>query len=325
MKLRVSNLIWVLFLALAVGAAGQMAGCSKASQPYQSGKLYFSQKLYDKAAEQFELAVKEDPASGKNHLELAKCYAEMDRNEEAGQQFKIAVEKDPSLKKQVRDVVKHYRADHYNHGVELMKEKSYGDAIDEFMQASFLDHSDPNQYINIGVCYSELKQTDLAVQYYEKALALSPEDEMARGNLIGTFARQAAAFRKEKAYARAMEFYEKVMELFINDESFDMKTATPAELIARVKGDEKGSGYLFDLAITYLDLAEAKKDDAAVKRASDLFGAMYEANPADDDALYYYAYGEMVAGEYDKAISAFGQLLDRSPREATYYMDMATA
>jgi len=320
-----SNLAWALFLGVAVGLAGHVVGCSKASQPYQSGRLYFAQKLYDKAAEQFEIAIKEDPENGKSYLELAKCYAEMDENEKAGENFRLALEKAPELKKEVQEVIQHYRADHYNHGVELMKEKSYGDAISEFIQASYLDSGDPNQYINIGVCYSELGQMDLAVQYYEKALALSPEDEMARGNLVASFVKQAGKFREEKDYERAIEFYEKVLELYLNDESLDVNTATAADLMKRVKGDKKGTGYLFDMAIAYLDLAEAKKDDAALKRANEIFGAMYEANPADDDALYYYAYGKMVAKEYEEAISAFGQLLDRSPREPTYYMNMATA
>jgi tetratricopeptide (TPR) repeat protein len=315
------NLLWVLLLAVAIVAVG----CSKASQPYQSGKLYFSQKLYDKAAEQFELAVLEDPASGRNHLELAKCYGELDDNEKAGKNFKLAVEKEPILQKEVSDAVKHYRAEHYNHAVELMKEKSYGDAVAELQEAIYLDDTDPNQYINMGVCYSELKQTDLAVQYYEKALMLSPDDEMARANLVGTFANQAAEFRKEKSYDQATKFYRKVLELSIEDETFDAENASGAELMNKVKGDEDAIGYVFDLGITYLDMAEDTKDDATLAQASEIFGAMYEANPADDDALFYHAYSKMIAEDYAGAIGAYGQLLDRSPREATYYMNMATA
>lgn len=315
------NLLWVLLLAVVV----VVVGCSKASQPYQSGKLYFSQKLYDKAAEQFEIAVTEDPESGKNYLELAKCYAEINENEKAGQNFKIAAEKDPTLKEEVDQAVRHYRADHYNHAVELMKEKSYGDAIAELQEAIYLNDMDPNQYINMGVCYSELKQTDLAVQYYEKALTLSPDDEMARANLVGTFANQAAEFSKEKNYDQAIKFYKKVLELSLDDKAFNVDGATPAELIAKVRGNEDAMGYTFDLGIAYLDKAEDSGDDAALGQASELFGAIYEANPADDDALYYFAYGKMVAKQYDDAISAFGKLLDRSPREPTYYMNMAKA
>lgn len=319
------KLLWVLLVAISVVFAGHMSGCSKASQPYQSGKLYFSQKLYAKAAEQFEIAIQEDPETGRNYLELAKSYAELDQNEKAGANFKLAVEKDPSLKEDVRDAVQHYRADHYNHAVELMKDKSYGDAIAELQEAVFLDDSDPNQYINIGVCYSELKQTDLAVEYYEKALALSPEDEMARANLVGTFANQASEFRKEKSYDQAIDFYKKVLELYVEDESFDMNSASPAEINSRVAGDETGTGYLFELGVTYLDKAEEKDDADALEKASGIFKALYDANPADDDALYYFAYSKMVSKEYADAISAFGKLLDRSPREASYYMNMATA
>ena len=59
-------LAWTLILAFALTSGLCLQGCSKASQPYQSGRLYFSQKLYDKAAEQFELAVQEDPENGQD-------------------------------------------------------------------------------------------------------------------------------------------------------------------------------------------------------------------------------------------------------------------
>ncbi len=322
---RTMNVLWVLPVVLALVFAGQMSGCSKASQPYQSGKLYFSQKLYEKAAEQFEIAVQEDPETGKNYRELAKAYAELDKNEEAGENFRMAVQKTPELKDEVQDAVQHYRADHYNRGVELMKEKSYGDALGEFQEAAYLNQDDPNQYINMGFCYSEIGETDLAVRYYEKALALSPEDEMARTNLIGTFANQAADFRREKDYEQAINFYRKVLELTVDEEGFAVENSSPDQILAKVEDDEKGTGYLFDLGITYLDMAEDTGDEDALNRAADIFKVLYDHNPADDDALYYYAYGNMVAEDYEEAISAFGQLLDRTPREPTYYMSMAQA
>jgi tetratricopeptide (TPR) repeat protein len=324
MRCRVS-VLWVLIVAIAFVGAAQMSGCSKASQPYQSGKLYFSQKLYQKAAEQFQLAVSEDPETGKNYLELAKCYAELDENEKAGQNFILATEKDPTLKKEVGEAIQHYRAAHYNHAVELMKEKSYGDAISELQEAAYLDPSDPNQYINMGVCYSELKQPDLAVKFYEKALALSPEDKMARENLIGTFANQAGEFRRQKSYDEAIKFYKKVLELSSGQESLDVDAISAPDLVTMFKDIDKGTGYIFDLGIAYLDQAEDNKDQDALERASAIFKALYDANPADEDALYYYAYSRSVAEDYSDAIMSFGRLLDRNPREASYYMDMASA
>ncbi len=324
MRCKVRVLLLVL-VAIALVGAVQMSGCSKASQPFQSGKLYFSQKLYQKAAEQFQLAAQEDPENGKNYLELAKCYAELDENEKAGQNFTLALEKDPTLEKEVDEAIQHYRAAHYNHAVELMKEKSYGDAISELQEAAYLDPRDPNQYINMGVCYSELKQPDLAVEYYEKALTLSPEDKMARENLIATFANQASEFRRQKSHDEAIKFYTKVLELTSGVDSLDVENTPPGDLVAMFKETEKGTGYLFDLGISYLDKAEDKGDKKALALASGIFKALYDDNPADDDALYYYAYSRSVAEDYSDAIMAFGKLLDRNPREATYYMDMASA
>jgi tetratricopeptide (TPR) repeat protein len=323
MKYRV-YLAWTLVLAVAFTAGICLEGCSKASQPYQSGRLYFSQQLYDKAAEQFELAVQEDPENGKNHFELAKTYAELERNEDAGKEFKLAAEKDPTLKEDVADAIQHYRADHFNDALSHIRDKSWGEAIAQLQESMYLDPDEPNQYINMGYCYSELGETDLAVSYYEKAMALSPEDEKARTNLIATFAKQASEFRGEGEYDRAVMFYLKVLELHIGDESLDVAQAKPAVLSAKVKGDDVGTGYLFDLGLTYMDKGEKKQDEEAVKHAADTFKALFDDNPADSDALYNYGYSTMLAGDFPGAIEIFGQLLDRKPKEASYYMLMAT-
>ena len=315
---------WVLILAMAVTAGVYLEGCSKASQPYQSGRLYFSQKLYDKAAEQFELAVQEDPEDGKNHYELAKTYAELERNEEAGREFKIALEKTPALEKEVRDAIQHYRADHYNSALEFLRDKTWGEAIAQLQEAIYLDDTEPNQYINMGYCYSELGETEVAVSYYEKALTLSPEDDKARANLIATFAKQASDFREARDYDQAIRFYYKVLELQIGDESLDVATVPATVLAERTKADEVAAGYLFDLGLTYMDKAEKAKDMEAVPPAVDIFKALFDVNPADDDALYNYGYARMLGGECAEAIPLFGQLLDRRPKEASYYMLMAT-
>jgi tetratricopeptide (TPR) repeat protein len=315
---------WTLVLTLAFVSGVCLEGCSKASQPYQSGRLYFSQKLYDKAAEQFELAVREDPENGKNHYELAKTYAELERNEDAGKEFRIAAEKAPELKDEVADAIQHYRADHFNDALGLIKDKSWGEAIAQLQESMYLDPDEPNQYINMGYCYSELGETDLAVSYYETAMELSPEDDKARINLIATFAKQASDFRKQEDYVQSVRFYQKVLELHLNDETLDVEQAPASVLAQRTKGDEVATGYLFDLGLTYMDKAEKEKDEAAVKSAMDIFKAVFDNNPADDDALYNYGYTTMLSGNYPGAIEIYGQLLDRRPKEASYYMLMAT-
>jgi tetratricopeptide (TPR) repeat protein len=323
MRYRVYSML-ALAVALVFTAGLCLEGCSKASQPYQSGRLYFSQKLYDKAAEQFELAVKEEPNNGKNHFELAKTYAELERNEDAGKEFQIAGEKDPSLKKEIDDAIQHYRADHFNDALSLMKDKSWGEAIAELQESIYLRPDEPNQYINMGYCYSELGETDLAVSYYEKAMQLSPQDEKARTNLIATFVKQASDFREQGEYAQAIKFYQKVLQLYLKDESLDVSQTPGSQLAGKTKGDEAGTGYLFDLGLTYMDMGEKGSVKEATERAADIFNGIFGANPADNDALYNYGYCEMLLGDYAEAISTFGKLLDRKPKEASYYMLMAT-
>ncbi|WP_198262877.1 tetratricopeptide repeat protein [sulfur-oxidizing endosymbiont of Gigantopelta aegis] len=74
----------------------------------------------------------------------------------------------------------------FDEAFNLMSAKSYPEAIDLF---SSLIKKEPGHVAchgNIGICYSQMGQKALAIQYFDKALALDPNYELALVNKIIT-------------------------------------------------------------------------------------------------------------------------------------------
>lgn len=89
----------------------QTTGCG--SSHLVSGKLYYKQQNWPKAAEQLTLALKEAPNDREGHVYLAVCLAELGRFPEAAEHFAKARELSPTLArvKEVDDWQEHYFGD----------------------------------------------------------------------------------------------------------------------------------------------------------------------------------------------------------------------
>ena len=65
---------------------------------------------------------------------------------------------------------------HYNLGVAYTKEKNYDMAIDEYEKASSLSPQDADTHYNLAIIYDEVrKNPKRAIQHYQKYLELKPE------------------------------------------------------------------------------------------------------------------------------------------------------
>ena len=58
----------------------------------------------------------------------------------------------------------------YNEGMEKQLTDRYDDAISYFLQAIYLDSNYIDAYFSLAGVYGQTKKSDLAVEYYEKAL-----------------------------------------------------------------------------------------------------------------------------------------------------------
>src|SRR6188474_2846866 len=58
----------------------------------------------------------------------------------------------------------------YNEGMEKASDSRYDDAISYFLQAIYLDSNYIDAYLSLAGVYGETKKSNLAVEYYEKAI-----------------------------------------------------------------------------------------------------------------------------------------------------------
>ena len=207
MKLRVGKLSLAIGLGLTiVSVAGPVAAEKiNCSNEYRSGKLYFSQELFKKAVEHFDLAceVCPDKAEYRGRYAMALCQygserltsalieildPEMKRvaldsvvemYSKAGDQFDAMVSLDDGkkAKKFVRENRKHFWVDRYNAGLKRYNDKEYETAELEFRLARNLDSKNVKAFSQGAIALIALdKKLDAAVLVKE-GLAVDPEDE----------------------------------------------------------------------------------------------------------------------------------------------------
>jgi len=74
----------------------------------------------------------------------------------------------------------------FDEAFSLMSSKSYPEAIDLFSSLIKIDPKHVACHGNIGICYSQMGKKALAIQYFDKALELDPDYELALVNKVIT-------------------------------------------------------------------------------------------------------------------------------------------
>jgi tetratricopeptide (TPR) repeat protein len=94
-------------VACLLAAAVLLSGCSgdreadtrQARRRYEAGAGFINQRLYEKAVEQFDLAIKFDPDYAEAYCDRGIARYMMGEHEWALRDFELAIEKDPTLGK----------------------------------------------------------------------------------------------------------------------------------------------------------------------------------------------------------------------------------
>lgn len=82
----------------------------------------------------------------------------------------------------------------YNYANTLYRQKKYQAAIDSYKSLSQTAINEPLKEAiayNTGLSYLKLKNTDLAIVYFQQALRIMPDDTQARENLVKAMREQA--------------------------------------------------------------------------------------------------------------------------------------
>lgn len=128
---------------------------------YLLGMIYYNRGLYDRATEQFRLALDRKSSHFESWNQLGLAYLDLGDVENARAAFTDGGKKAPKESKHIFD---------NGLGLVAMAEKKYQDASTLFQQASVKDTANAEYMINLGDAYFYQGVAPLAVTYYEKAL-----------------------------------------------------------------------------------------------------------------------------------------------------------
>lgn len=166
---------------------------------YVYGLLYVASEQYDKAIFALEKAIIINPKFAPSYFNLALAYYKgallhkmvatidkMHKHTRYDAECYIQAEKlingtKIALKEQGNTTLEQYcqNAVTFDKAFDLMSSKSYPEAIELF---SRLIEKEPDHVAchgNIGICYSQMGQRNLAIKYFDKALELDPDYELA--------------------------------------------------------------------------------------------------------------------------------------------------
>jgi tetratricopeptide (TPR) repeat protein len=287
-----------------------LAACQ--SQFLAGGKLHFDQGRYDKALENFEKALAEQPNNGEVHLWYARTLAELERDDEAVAELKRAIELDPLQQEMVSNTYMSYWSKRYNSALayakaadqareqgneaEVTKQREL--AEERFRRAIIFAPDSVQNYSNLGKVLFQLGRLDEAMESFQKAKTMSegkPYIQAFLFSLFKTLGTQALESEDKASLERAVALLTDASRL-------------PAE-------PEKMIEVHYNLGAAYYALSskdEARKTEY-LDRAAEYFNKVLAVDPEDAVALENLAYVYADQGKLDEATAAAQKRLDLEP------------
>jgi tetratricopeptide (TPR) repeat protein len=301
-----------------------LAACKSAH--LAGGKLHFDQKRFERAREQFELAIEEQPENGEAHLWLGRALAELGEAEKADAEFAKAEQLDPRLKEDVWNSRGHYWSVHHNAGVALrnkaMEEKEAGEteqarqdfeaALKEFQTAIIYDPTREKSLMLIGSLYYELGEVDKAIETFQN---------------VRRMAQERAATAADPTEAREME--KRIGDLLktvywsLGDQAYQDKDWDGAIsfYLKALEFDPENPDLLYQMGGSYYQKANAVPEEEKpqyLEKAVEYYGKVVERVANDEDALYNVTVALFELGRYDEALEKAKALVDVNPKEGDY-------
>jgi len=146
---------------------------------YNLGFRYQAQDMYDKALEQYLIALKLNPDYAKIHNNLGIVYQALKRPDKAMEHYLIAIKLRPDF------------ADaHNNLGVICENFNMFDEAVNQFLIALRLKPDLADAHFNLGFVYYKMGQIEKARQELTEGLKIKPEEQRAQ-QLLKTVNRES--------------------------------------------------------------------------------------------------------------------------------------
>ncbi len=166
---------------------------AKARPYYNLGKAFEDKGLYDKALEQFNIALRLKPDYGTSYYHVGNAYFYKGFIDKAIEQYQIALKLMP-------DNVNL----HYNLGNAYLQKGLFDKAIEEYSIAIKIKPEYAGAYNNMGNAYLQKGLLDKAIEYYQTALRLLPDNAEAYGNLGNAYLNKGLTDKAVEYYLAAL-------------------------------------------------------------------------------------------------------------------------
>lgn len=194
------------WLAIAVMLVALMLiahGC--ANKYLTSGKIAMNQKNWDKAINDFTLALQEDSTDAQAHFLLGKCYREKNDYVSMIQHYNVAERLDPKLKDEIGTARIDVWGKLFNTGTEEIKNEKYNDALKTLHTAMVVYPQRYEAYTNAGFIWQKLGDNDSAYVYYKRAYDLDQTNIRVLESLAGLLFNQKKYDQADTLYATILQ------------------------------------------------------------------------------------------------------------------------
>ncbi len=351
------------FLVLGWQATEAQMRVNSAKVAKSSARNYIKQRVPEKAFEMLKIAVDLKPDDPEANFMLGTFYADKEMIDEMNAHFEKALSHKKGkkfLKKGMRLVGASdfllggiwYTKEtlwtrYFNIGVRALNASKFDDALNEFAFALKVDADRADTYKAVGKVYMQLDSIDVAIENYQRALAID-------STLVEAHADIGIGLLNHQRYEESVPHLSKAAELAPTNVSIIKALAsaqwmsgdkdgavTSAEKALEVNPDDPNvlslvGGIFTDMqdyakAVEYLEkaiekepensdtifnLANAYLGQGSLDKAADLFAKSLETNPDDHQALYQLGSIYDKSKKFDEAIDTFLKVVDLKPKFA---------
>ncbi len=252
MKIRVLMLIFALLIIT-------IAGCN--SQFISSGIIYMQQNDMDKAIQQFQLAIENEPNNPQAYLWLGKAYGEKKDYEKASSYFIQALEKDTTSKvlDEMKNNYEFFWAILFNAGIGFRKNNDSKERFNDYEKWLLTAEQVKDTFLNydyLVLLYGNVGNEKEMLKSYNKSITKFPE------NLTVIF---------------------NVAKYYINNEQYDIAK----DFLEKAKSiDPKNPNITFYLASIYKEIGKKDKAIEEFKKMEKIYNEMDDKKKAKFKGIY---------------------------------------
>ena len=314
----------------------------------RSARLYVRQKLYKRAIEMLEIAIKGDPKNPASHFMIGEIYAGMDKIDLMNYHFDQVVRLNP---KKYGEKVNHQKkqvfVQHYNMGLRAIEKKRTDLGIEELLIATKIDSTNVDVHRTMGFAYSQSGEEEKGIASFEKAVALDPGD-------IQTIVNLGISYQKLGKSKEALASFQEAEKIDPTNINIVTNLVVAYQNLSRTTTDSlKAIAYkdsvmaVCDRAISIdpdnpqlavtagqlhltraLSLQGAEKKDEAQEyftSATRLLEIAVKNDPNDESSAFNLAHCYNELGKPKKAISMWQKAAEIDPTDVDTWMQLAFA